>query len=275
MEGNLAEQNIRRYLLGELVEAERQRLEESLLTSSELFEELLIVEDELVDEYIKGRLTDGERESFEKHFLSTPERIEKLKFARAFNKHLTAATATESAQRAPLVDPHSSSWKQWFPTLLRTRDAGLSLALTMALMLGVLAGLWNIIRSDRAPEVAANRGTSSTNLYAITLTPGAVRDAGEMKRVVIPATADTVQLQLELATTEYESYRAALQTDEGREVFTGDRLKAESAGSVKIIALTFPAKLLTNGDYQVKLSGINANGNLEDTGRYYFRVMKG
>lgn len=274
METNIANQKIRPYLLGTLTEGEQQRLEESLLTSDELFEELLVAEDELIDEYLAGQLTASDRERFEQHFLSTPERFQKLRFARALKKHITAATSLESPASSA-DDPHPSSWKRWFPTFLRTRDAGLSLSLATALLLTVLAGLWFVIQPHRAPEVAANRGASSTNLYAITLAPGAVRDAGEMKRVVIPATADAVQLRLELATAEYESYRAALQTDEGREIFTGDRLKAESAGSVKIITLIFPAKLLTNNDYQVKLSGINANGNLEDTGRYYFRVVKG
>ena len=141
-------------------------------------------------------------------------------------------------------------------------------------MLVVGGSVWFMIRSQRAPEIAANRGPSASNLFAVTLTPGAVRDAGEMKRVVIPDNADVVQLRLELAADEYPSYRAMLLTDDGREVFTGDRLKAETAGSVKVVALSFPAKLIARSDYQVKLSGVNAGGNQEDIGRYYFRIVK-
>ena len=276
MEGHLADQNIRRYLLGELDEAEQQRLEESLLTDDEMFEELLIVEDELVDEYINGQLAGTERARFEQHFLSTPERVEKLRFARAFKKKINAATASESSQPGTPVEPDASSWKQWLPTFLqRARYPVLSLSLAAALLLLVVGGsLWFIIRSQRATEIAANRGPSSSNLFAVTLTPGAVRDAGEMKRVVIPDNADVVQLRLELATDEYPSYRAMLLTDDGREIFTGDRLKAEMAGNVKIVALSFPAKLLARSDYQVKLSGTSASGNQEDIGRYYFRIVK-
>ena len=276
MEDHLADQNMRRYLLGELVEAEKQRLEESLLTSDEMFEELLIVEDELVDEYVNGQLTGTERERFEEHFLSTPERVEKLRFARAFKKQINAATASESSQTATPVEPHAASWKQWLPTFLQSaHHPALNLSLAAALLLLVVGGsLWFLIRSQGTPEIAANRAPPASNLFAVTLTPGAVRDAGEMKRVLIPDRTDVVQLRLELAADEYPSYRAMLQTDDGREVFTGDRLKAEIAGSVKVVALSFPAKLLARSDYQVKLSGTSASGNQEEIGRYYFRVVK-
>jgi hypothetical protein len=277
MEGHLADQNIRRYLLGELVEAEQQRLEESLLTSDEMFEELLIVEDELVDEYVNGQLAGTERESFEQHFLSTPERVEKLRFARAFKRQISAATASsESPEPATPFEPHASSRKQWLPAFLQSaRHPVLNLSLAAALLLMVVGGsLWFMIRSQGTPEIAANRAPDASHLFAVTLTPGAVRDAGEMKRVVIPDDADVVQLRLEMVADEYPTYHAVLQTDDGREIFTGDRLKTEMAGNIKVVALSFPAKLLARSDYQVKLSGTNASGNQEVVGRYYFRLVK-
>ena len=46
--------SMKMYLLGELTEAERQVLEERLMTSNECFGELSIAEDRLVDEYLMG-----------------------------------------------------------------------------------------------------------------------------------------------------------------------------------------------------------------------------
>jgi hypothetical protein len=273
METNIANQNIRPYLLGTLAEAEQQRLEESLLTSDELFEELLVVEDELIDEYLAGQLTESDRERFEQHFLSTPERLQKLSFARALKKHINAAASRESpASNADDAPP--SSWKRWLPTFLRTQNPVLNFSLATALLVLVVGGLWVINLSYRGSQVATNGGPSSSNFVAVTLTPGLVRDAGEMKRVVIPTSVDAVQLRLELATTDYESYRAMLQTDEGREIFTADKLKAETTASGKIVLLNVPAKLLNQSDYRVKLSGITADGNLENISSYYFRVVK-
>jgi hypothetical protein len=267
------QKTIRRYLLGELAEEKQRQLEESLLTNSELFEEILMAEDELVDEYTAGLLDERERERFEKHFLATPERLQKLRFARAFKKHIASARARESPA-ATADDPQTASWKQWLPAFLHTRNPILSYSLATALLLLPMAALWLILHSYGGPEVTTNGGPSPSNFFPITLTPGAVRDAGEMKRIAIPASADGAQLRLELASDAYQSYRATLQTDEGREIFTGDNLKAEATGGGKVVVLSFPSRLLTNGDYQVKLRGITTGGTPEDIGNYYFRVVK-
>jgi hypothetical protein len=267
------QKTIRRYLLGELAEEGRRRFEESLLTSNELFEELLIVEDELVDEYAAGRLDERERERFEEHFLSTPDRLRKLRFARAFKRHIAVATARESPA-STADDPRPSSWKRWLPTFLHTQNPILSFSLATALLLIPIAGLWLMIYSNGEPRTTKNGGPSTSKSFPVTLMPGVARDAGEMKRVAIPPSADGVQLRLELAADEYQSYRAALQTDEGREIFTGDNLKAEARGGGKDVVLNLPSGLLTDSDYQVKLKGITTGGDLEDVGSYYFRVVK-
>jgi hypothetical protein len=273
MESNLTDQNIRPYLLGTLVEAEQQQLEESLLTSDELFEELLVAEDELIDEYLAGQLTDSDRERFEQRFLSTPERMQKLRFARAFKRHVTAASRESPASSAD--DPQPAFWKRWLTTFLHTQSPALNFSLATVLMLLVGGGLWIMTRSYREPQIAANGGPHSSSSFPLTLTPGVVRDAGEMKRVLIPTGVEAVQVRLELATADYESYRAMLLTDEGQEVFTGDKLRAEITGGGKFVVFSLPAKLLKQSDYQVRLSGVTADGNLEDVGRYYFRVVQG
>src|SRR5262245_10041295 len=87
--------HLRKYLLGELNEAEQQALEERLLTEHELFDLLPVVEDELIDDYLGGELSTDERGSFERFFTSIPERQRKLSFAMAFNRYVTANITTE------------------------------------------------------------------------------------------------------------------------------------------------------------------------------------
>src|SRR5262245_10784073 len=86
------QERLRRYLLGQLAEDALEAIEKDLLVNDELFEELLVAEDELVDEFLTGELGPDERLAFEKHFLVTPERHDKLKFGRAFKRHLSAQT---------------------------------------------------------------------------------------------------------------------------------------------------------------------------------------
>ena len=47
---------IRRYLLGEVDDGTRAEVEQRLLSDGEVFEELLVAEDEIIDDYAGGRL---------------------------------------------------------------------------------------------------------------------------------------------------------------------------------------------------------------------------
>ena len=76
-----------RYLLGELGEEEQGRLERRYFADDKLFEEMLLVEDDLIDCYARGELTEGERERVEKHFLKSSARRERVRFARALMRH--------------------------------------------------------------------------------------------------------------------------------------------------------------------------------------------
>jgi hypothetical protein len=67
-------QKIKDYLLGKA----DPDLEKELLTGDDMFEELLIQEDEIIDEYVR----------WQTHFLTTPERIWKLRFAQLLNRYL-------------------------------------------------------------------------------------------------------------------------------------------------------------------------------------------
>ena len=94
------ERQICQYLLGKLGVEEQQRFEEQLMTQESLFDELMVLEDELIDEYLKGTLSPVDRTDFEKHFLATPERRQKLQFAQALRKHVAATALRQSP--APL-----------------------------------------------------------------------------------------------------------------------------------------------------------------------------
>ena len=79
---------VRRYLLKQLSGEEQSALEARLLTEENLFTEVEIVEDELIDEYLGHELSREEHKRFEEHFLTTPEREGKLRSARAMKRYL-------------------------------------------------------------------------------------------------------------------------------------------------------------------------------------------
>jgi hypothetical protein len=91
------------------------------------------------------------------------------------------------------------------------------------------------------------------------------QDAEGPKRLVLPAHAGSVRLQLEVQRKgEYQSYRAEVQTVEGLPIWGQDTRQA---------ALVIPARVFAPGDYVIDLKGIDARGNSEEVGEYYFRVV--
>ena len=78
---------MRRYLLGNLSEQEREHIEQLLMSDDGLYEQLLFAEDDLIDEYIFGTLPDEDRSKFKQRFLRIPELRESVNFTAALRKH--------------------------------------------------------------------------------------------------------------------------------------------------------------------------------------------
>ena len=80
------ERLLTRYLLGELPDDERLRLEEEYLADPALFARLLAAEDDLIDAYARGTLTAEARARFEERYRRTGDQQQRIAFAGALNK---------------------------------------------------------------------------------------------------------------------------------------------------------------------------------------------
>jgi hypothetical protein len=139
------EEELRRYLLGELPPEDHLSVEERLFLDGEYLLRLQAVEDELVDDYVYDELAESERERFEAHFLSKPERHDDLRFARALRKYTSSeeeieatplASATRDA-RPPTVTKNS-----YLPLLFKRYPvASFSLAVVALLIVSVVVWL--------------------------------------------------------------------------------------------------------------------------------------
>ena len=83
---------LRNYLLGQCDEAECEAVETMVFTDDDLFEELQVLEDEIIDEYLNDKLSPEARTHFEEHFLAAPERVEQLRFASTFDRYVESKT---------------------------------------------------------------------------------------------------------------------------------------------------------------------------------------
>src|SRR3954471_23370769 len=91
---------LRRYLLGDLSQAEHLQVEERLFLESGYFQLLQSAEDDLIDEYVYGELSADEQERFRQHFLSDPDRTKDIRFARALKRYIS----TNAPEQSPALE---------------------------------------------------------------------------------------------------------------------------------------------------------------------------
>lgn len=246
------------FLLGRLPEEQHERLEARLLDDAEAFEELRIVEDELVDAFLRGELSPPERESFEGHYLRSSRQREKVEFARA----LAAVALAESKGRgeeAPEPDGRR------FTTPSRGLRPGWLLPLAAGLALFVAVGVW-LARSS--PELELPAAPVAVDLYA-----GLLRDAGSVPVLGLPPqTSAVLRLELEPALA-FEEYAAAVGTAAGQEVHRAEALQPTAVGAARMVELAVPAEVLEERLYVVTLWGKAPGGELELVDDYPLRVV--
>ena len=242
-------ERIKDYLLGRIPEEEDAEVGARLLTDHQFYEELSIVEDELIDRYLGGTLSDSDRESFESHFVSSYERQQKVRFARALRKRVSVT------QTARLVSPPRSSF---FPFRI-------SYAVAAATVLIIVGGsLLLLYRRSLSP---------SGRVLAIELTPApATRDVSEVKQLSLTPDIGSVHLQLDLADNEYQSYEAVLRDSSLRSMHTVKNLKPQIVNNFAAVIVDLNADLLSPGDYRIQLSGTTPDGRSENVATYSFTV---
>lgn len=252
---------IKSYLLGNLDDSRRIQLEERLLNDGELFEELLISEDELVDQYVAGRLTDDERGRFESHFLVTADRHRKFQFGQTLNKYLELNDVSDAAV---MPDARRFWMYQNRPALWPIRRPLVAISLVAIICLGLAAVYWTITRRDAA---------SSSPRHVVAIVPGATRSEGAgLQRVQIPLHTETVELRLPVSHIKYEKYVAELRSGGGKVTELPSATTYEDQGQ-KLVVFLVEADQLPSDDYHLKLNGINSAGEPEFIDSYPFRVL--
>ncbi|HEX9927528.1 MAG TPA: hypothetical protein VGB02_03170 [Pyrinomonadaceae bacterium] len=112
---SLKDEPLKRFLLDDVSEEERQTIEERFLQDDDFFVEMLGVEDELYFDYRQDRLSKTARGVFERKFLKSAEDREKSAFADAFLQ-ATAELAEEKAAAKRKI-PESSDSKIWWQSI--------------------------------------------------------------------------------------------------------------------------------------------------------------
>lgn len=268
---------IRQYLLGLAPEEELTALDERLVTDAEFYEELLIVESDLIDQYLSDELSAVERASFENHFLISAERQKQLSFARSFHNYIlekgpeldSESSVAEESERSPDVPkpPPKPSPQPWYHFFLPVRNPTVAYALMLGVLLVVAGVTWWTLkgRSPEGPGV----------IYAVSLIPGTTRGVEDgSKKISIPPGTGTVELRAQLLRENYGSYRAICLDENGAEVLRSDNLQPKTESGIRFVSVGIPARLLHPGDYSLRISGREPDGKFEDLPLYRFQIQR-
>jgi septum formation inhibitor MinC len=134
-----------RYLLGDLPDAEKQRVEENFLKDDALFDEMVALEDELMYEYKQGNLTSREEKLFEKRFLATKQDKQKAIFADTFLKTIDSfAPAKQVVQKDNVVAD-----VPWWKSLFSFQSPVLQFGMTAAMLLFLVGGAWLFYKNNQ------------------------------------------------------------------------------------------------------------------------------
>lgn len=244
-------QALKRYLLGSLDESRKTQLEQRLLNDAQLFEEVLIAEDELVDHYVAGRLSEDDKARFESHFLVTPDRVRKTQFGRALHRYLELNDSPALPAPKPFRNP---LWHAWRPVL----------AFSLLLIVAV-ATYWMWARTT-------GRGPHKTQV--ITLAAGAIRSSGSsFPRETISEDTSTIELRLVVPDIRHRSYKADIHGETTDLKGLTSNQTFEQNGE-KSVVFSVEAKRLPPDDYLMSLSSIDERGESEFIDSYTFGITK-
>jgi hypothetical protein len=294
----------RRYLLGELPEAEAERFEIEYLDSDGALDELLAAENELIDAHLQGFLSTADEERFARFFLSSPGREERVAFARALHAAASRRRSLPPFERTVATEPMRvqaervrrgvPAWLGWAAAALLAVPAGVSLVRTRSLT-RELAAARDVSAAaaereshlDNARAELARAQAEIDRLRAAVppvapavrfvvavLRAGNARDVAAVRTVALPDGTDELRLRLVVPPEPYRSYSVEVETAEGRVVASRSGLPAARFENARAVALTLDARALASGEHVVTVRGVRASGTVETVAEYAFPLKR-
>ena len=258
------ETTARRYLLREMDEAERERLERDYFADEAALDRMEAAEEALIEDYLADRLPRDSRNRFERVFLSRPDRRARVQTIRA----LTAAGARGAATRRTV------------PALAR-RAVMWAAAAAAAVVLAV-AG-WRGVGDlrDRQATSAAARPVPApapaprpVKVFAVTLSAAGTRSSGITVPIVVPGGTDDVLIRLaaEPGEAAMERGRAVVRKVAGEEVWRGAAAPPADHAADVAASIVVPASRLRPDDYLVLLFAVTSDGAEREAARFFLRI---
>ena len=254
-ESSWADTSLRRFLLGEFDEQERQQVESRFLTDESFKTRLLSIEEALIDDYLYDSLPDADRTKFIAQYAKVPEQARKLRIAQTIKDY--------AARKSNATALHPEAKRKWFDRL-NFRPVILIPIATVLVIAVLLTIVW-FRRGERpiqqtvfereliALNTNPNPNQTGQQIQSISLPPVSLRSADERAEVLIRDDARILELQLIWTRKERPlTYVVNLKRVGTPESFT-IRVDNRENLAKPFVTLKIPAQLVTAGLYQINV----------------------
>jgi len=264
---------LREFLLGKVDDEERVRIESLFLTDPEAREKVLVNEQELIEDYLEDSLTAGDREKFLQRYGQTPAQLQQLRISKAIKEWAVRENASLSVSGGTSIFQRLRAGLWMRPVFV----VPIAVAVIIA---AVFVGVWlkGRMRHSAIQQELAQLNTLASlrefppQLVSIELRAIAVRSLERVSEFKQSADVPTVELRLPWIQKErYPTYQAEIRRVSGDESFIIPNLQAEN-DNFPTIRLRLPTHMLSRGQYQIRLSGIDSGGAIGITEEYAFMV---
>jgi anti-sigma factor RsiW len=298
-EKQYSRETLRRYILGELPDSERDALSEDYFDNDALFDELLDVETELFDEYARGDMSSAERKSFEQYASGLKDRESRIATAYALARARFSSLETGSPERRPRFE-HNRALRFMATAAVIIVAAALTFLFVYEKQLRRSSDQHSAEESQQAgtprddaaqsasskaqpPTEAAAAGTDSSKapqssagdrdaLTATVVLAPALRSGGSPTSLNVSRATRFVVLDIPIEDeSDGGSYRLIVQTTDGKIVFSKQNLHA-SKGS-RYLSVRLAEDLLNGRSFKVTLQG-PASGDAEISRDFYFQLVR-
>ena len=270
-----SEESLRKFLLGEVDDAERERIERLFLIDPQFNERLVAAEQSLIDDYLEERLTAEHREMFLLQYGASHGQRRKLRIVNSIAEYAEAQSLN-----AP-KDATNTLRRGWFG--LKPLPALVWSAAAILLVVLLLTVWLQSRRSEPDPQhLAVEQELASLNdpsrlretlpeMASLSVPPITLRNVEPQALFTPRPEIRVLELHLLQVQNERTKYRAVLQKGPVSEQFRFPEVQAADKNS-RIIRLRVPTSLLSRGTYQILLSAIAADGSVSSVEEYNFTV---
>ena len=265
---------LRQFLLGQVDDQERQRLESMFVAGALSNERVMAAEQHLLDDYLDDSLTAADRERFLAQYGETPAEQRKLRIAKSIQQWAASSSGVAVVGAAAET--------RWSRLLRRFRlkpvfMIPIAAVSVLAIVFGVISlkSRWDhrAMEQELARLNAPMFRETSPSMPQLRLAPGAVRSTENGNELTPPANAEFVEIHLLWTQKEsFPTYQATIRRYESDEKFAVPPLHLDNGSNM--IRLRLPTRFLTRGLYQIEVSGVAANGVTSPAEEYQFVVPK-